>query len=270
MTTPATSYFQPPTQCPECNSTLVTKGEYLICPNSDGCPAQIAGALKRWMDKIGVLHFGDALIDMLCESGKVETIADLYTLDPKEVAQMGMGGRQVGGTATKAFNNLHANKTIPLHIFVGALGIPLIGRSMAKMIVDAGFDSLNKMSKAKVADIAGIAGMGQIKAEAFCDGFWDLLDKGIITGLLKHITVATKAVGAFTGKSVCLTGFRDKQMEAAVEAAGGTMKSSVSKDLTYLVALDKTSSSGKAEQARKYGVEVISPDEMWDRLGGKP
>lgn len=28
--------------------------------------------------------------------------------------------------------------------------------------------------------------------------------------------------------------------------------------------------AGKAEQARKYGTEVIGIDEMWDRLGGKP
>lgn len=270
MTQAAREYFHTPTHCPECNELLVRDGAYLRCTNGDACPAQIAGAVKRWISKIGVLHFGDALVDMLCETGKVETIADLYKLDPKEVAQMGMGGRQVGGTAGKAFKNLHDAKTIPLHVFVGSLGIELIGRSMAKTIVDAGFDSLNKMSKAKVPDIAAIPGVGATKAEAFCDGIWDLLDRGTITGLMAHITIAAKATGVMSGKSVCFTGFRDKQLEAEVEAQGGTIKSSVSKDLTILVAKEPSSTSGKAEQARKYGTEVIGIDEMWDLLGGKP
>lgn len=256
--------------CPECNTLLVREGAYLRCPNSDSCPAQIAGAVKRWIAKIGVLHFGTSLIDLLCESGKVETIADLYTLDPADVASMGMGGRQVGGTADKAFKNLHANKTIPLHVFVGSLGIELIGRSMAKTIADAGFDSLNKMSKAKPADIAAIPGVGQTKADAFCEGFWELLDRGTITGLLKHIKVADKAVGVLTGQSICMTGFRDKQMDCQVEALGGTIKSSVSKGLTYLVCKDPSSTSGKAQQARALGTTIVSIDEMWDLLGGKP
>lgn len=269
MTT-ARQYIQIPTVCPECSTPLITDGEYLRCTNGDACPAQIAGAVKRWISKIGVLHFGDALIDMLCEAGKVETIADLYKLDPKDVAQMGMGGRQVGGTATKAFNNLHAARTMPLHVFVGSLGIELIGRSMAKTIVDAGFDTLNKMSKATVAQIAAIPGVGQTKAEAFCDGFWDLLDRGTITGLMQFITIADKATGSLTGKSICMTGFRDKQMDCQVEALGGTIKSSVGKGLTYLVCKDPSSTSGKAQQARALGVTIVSIDEMWDLLGGKP
>ena len=260
-------YFLAPTHCPECNETLVRDGAYLRCTNGDACPAQIAGAVKRWISKIGVLHFGDALIDLLCESGKVETIADLYKLDPKDVAQMGMGGRQVGGTATKAFNNLHAARTLPLHVFVGSLGIEHIGRSMAQTIVDAGFDSLNKMSKARITDIAAIPGVGQTKAEAFVEGFWDLLDRGTITGLMQFITIANKATGAFTGKSVCFTGFRDKTLEAEVEAQGGTIKSSVGKGLTLLVSKDPNSTSGKAQDAAKHGVEVIGIDELKTRLG---
>jgi DNA ligase (NAD+) len=263
--------FHTPTVCPDCGTPVVNDGAYLVCPNGESCPAQISGAIKRWLTKIGVKHFGDALVDLLCETGKVERIADLYRLDPNEVAAMEFPDcRKVGGTADKAFRNLHAATTMPLHVFVGSLGIPLIGRSMAKTLVDGGLDSLNAMSKAKVADVAAIPGVGQTKAEAFCDGFWDLLDRGIITALLAHVTIAAKAVGTFTGKSICMTGFRDAQMEQAIEAQGGSIKGSVSKDLTILVTKDPTSNSGKAQKARQYGTEIIGIDEMWDRLGGRP
>lgn len=260
--------FTLPAHCPECHTPTRREGAYLVCPNGDACPAQATGAIKRWLSKIEVKHFGDALVELLVETGKVETIADLYTLDPAVIASLeDMNGRRLGGTATKAFNNLHAQKTLPLHVFVGSLGIPLIGRTMAKTIVDGGYDSLNKMSKAKPGEVAAIPGVGQTKAEAFCDGFWDLLDRGVITGLLVHITIAGKATGAFSGKSVCMTGFRDAKMAAAIEAQGGTLKSSVSKGLDFLVALDPNGVSGKLDKARSYGTRVVGVDFMWKLLG---
>ena len=260
-----------PTACPDCSTAVVRDGAYLVCPNGESCPAQISGAIKRWIAKVGVKHFGTKLIDLLCETGKVERIGDLYKLDPAEVAAMEFPDcRKVGGTADKAFRNLHGATTMPLHVFIGSLGIPLIGRSMAKTIVDAGYDSLNLISKARVADIAAIPGVGNTKAEAFVDGYWDLLDRGVITSLLPHITIAAKATGPFDGKTVCFTGVRDKVCEATIEGQGGTLKSGVSKGLTILVAKDPKGTSGKLAKARKYGTEIIDIDEMWDRLGGRP
>jgi len=271
MTAVAKIYLKAPTACPECGTAVIRVGAYLVCPNDETCPAQISGAIKRWIAKIGVKHFGTSLIDLLCETGKVERIADIYRLDPDDVASMEFSDcRRVGGVAAKAFKNLHAATTMPLHVFIGSLGIPLVGRSTAKTIVDAGYDSLNSMSKAKIADVARIPGMGQGRAEAFVDGFWDLLDRGVITSLRAHITIAAKATGAFSDKSICMTGFRDAQMAAAIESQGGTVKSGVSKGLDILVAKDHTSQSGKAQKARQYGTEVIGIDEMWDRLGGRP
>lgn len=267
----AREYFAIPTKCPECGSPLEMNGEYLLCTGKEQCPAQVSGAVKRWISKLGILHFGDALIDLLCESGRVNTIADLYRLDAKDVALMDMGGRRVGGTADKAFSNLHKRMAIPLHDFVGSLGIPLIGRSMAKTIIDAGFGSLMLMSRAKVSEIAAIPGMGETKAIAFCDGFWDLLDKNIIQDLLAvGVTIERPKDGALKGMSFCMTGFRDNALEAALEAAGGALKSSVGKNLSVLVCKDPNSNSDKMKKARGYGVEVIGIDEAWARFGGKP
>jgi len=263
--------FKTPTACPVCGSPVVMKGEYLLCTGKDQCPAQVSGAIKRWIAKLGVKHFGTSLIDLLCESGRVETIADIYRLDEKDVALMDMGGRRVGGTANKAFRNLRGKTDLPLHVFVGSLGIELIGRSMAKTIVDAGFDSLKAMSHVTPTQIAAIPGVGSTKADAFCDGFWDLLDRGTITDLLGvGITIQKQVDGPLKGKTFCMTGFRDPDMATTIEAQGGTLKSGVSKGLTTLVTKDATSTSGKAEKARKYGTEVIDIDTMWNRLGGRP
>lgn len=71
---------------------------------------------------------------------------------------------------------------------------------------------------------------------------------------------------ALEGRTVCMTGFRDRGMEEAVVAAGGMVASGVSKHLGFLVAADPDSGSGKASKARSYGVPVIGIDEMNEML----
>jgi len=263
--------FGIPEKCPVCSGAVARDGEYLVCTNKVDCPAQVSGTIRRWIQKIGVLHFGEALIDLLCESGRINTIADLYRLDAKDVALMDMGGRRVGGTADKAFRNLRNKMTLPLHTFVGSLGIPNVGRTTVQAIVQGGFDSLAKMSKATPAQIAAIPGIGQATAEAFCDGFWERLDSGLIVDLLGvGLRIEKPKTGTLSGQTFCVTGFRDAALDAAIEAQGGTMKTSVSKGLTVLIVKDASSNSGKAQTARRYGTEVVGIDEMWNRLGGKP
>jgi len=303
-----------PTQCPSCQGALVRDGEYLVC-RSEECPAQATGAIRRWVKKLGVLHVGETLIDAMVDAfpftlteevfevtfgvkkDDVKTlpaadqerirnapmdIADLYNLDLDEVASLELSGRRVGGSADKALRNLNAKKTLPLHVLIGSLGIPLIGRSMAKVVVDAGYTTLNLLFKAKVhvpivtrgktlPAVASIPGMGDTKALAFVTGF--AAKAGLIVKLRAtqdlggaDITIQDIS-GPLLGMTFCLTGTREPALLDAIEKAGGTMKGSVSKKLSYLIALDPDSTSGKAKKAKQYGVKVIGLDEAYKLAG---
>ena len=128
---------------------------------------------------------------------------------------------------------------------------------------DRPFAAFGRRRRRRPLEVRPVALMAQ-------SGLGDLLDRGVITSLMAHITIAAKATGAFSGKSVCMTGFRDATMVTAIESQGGTVKSSVSKGLDILVLKDPQSTSGKAEKARKYGTKLVGIDDMWNRLGGKP
>lgn len=261
--------FHEPVDCPSCSHPLHMKGEYLVCPNEDQCPAQSVGKVRRWIKKIGVLHFGDRLIEAVCEAGMVNSLSDLYTLDADKVSDLMLDGRRVGGAASRALASLHEHKELPLATFVGSLGIDLCGRSMVQMLVDAGLTSLNDLASASEADLAAVPGFGDVKAQAFRAGF-DRRRHEMVGLLANGITITAPAAktgdGPLSGTSVCFTGVRDKALEAEIVAAGGEIKSGVSKNLTVLVCKDPNSTSGKAKKARNLGVEIIGLDAMRQRV----
>jgi len=260
----STKPLEPPTVCPVCGEKLLMNGEYLVCTN-DECEAQVIGMLKRWVSKLEIKHLGEAILTMLIEDGHIEDIADLYTVDPVKVSVMTMNGRMVGASADRGFQNLHAKKSLPVHVLVGALGIPLIGRSMAQIIYDAGYDTIQKMFLAEVPEIAAISGVGRTKAESFCKGMTKKI--GLISKLLQ-VGVSIKVTkGPLKGKTFCVTGFRDSALSDAIEAAGGTMKSGVSKGLDYLIVQDVNSTSGKAKKAKTYGTAIIGIDDAKKMAG---
>lgn len=268
----ATGRFLRPVDCPHCTTRLETVGEYLLCPNSDGCPAQTIGAMRRWIKKVGVLHFGDALLTAVVEEGLASNIGDLYALTAAEVGNLMLDGRRVGGAADRALASLHSHKELDLATFVGSLGIDLCGRRMVKKLVDAGFTDLSALASAPVAKLAAVPGFGEGKAKAFRAGF-DARRNAII-GILAngvkikpHVAPTVSAGGSLSGVSVCFTGVRDKALEAAIVAAGGVIKSGVSKNLSVLVSKDINSTSGKTQKARGYGVEIITLSEMRTRAG---
>jgi len=251
----------PPQVCPSCGGKTVRVGEYIICPHAGTCPAQQVGAVKRWVRKLDIKDLGEAVIEAALTEGLIKNIADLYRVSPVQWGALTMSGRRVGeSTGTKIVKNLTDKRKISLGNLVGSLGIDLCGQTVCNMIVDAGYDTLEKMEDATVADLAAIPGMGDAKAEAFVDGF--KRRTALIQRLLANgVEIKAKAVGNLTGKSFCFTGIRDKAFETEIQDAGGTIKSSVGKSLTYLVAKDPKSTSGKAQKARDLGVQVLSLEE---------
>jgi len=244
-------------------------GEYLVCRNED-CSAQILGGVTRWLGKTGVLHFGGSMAEAAIDAGLIESLGDLYRVTEDQLADLDMEGRKVGGAARRAYASIHENKSMLLETFVGSLGIDLIGRRMVQMLVDAGFDSLEKLDSASLAELAAVPGFGGTKADAFKKGFeakkdvmMDLLAAGVT---LKTAEVKTPTGSKMVGVSVCFTGVRDATLEAAIIEQGGEIKSGVSKGLTILVCKDPGSSSAKSQKARELGTEVVSLQDMWARV----
>lgn len=257
----------PPEQCPVCQSPLKTEGEYLVC-GFDGCRARVEGRIRNWIDAIGALEWGDKLIAQLVNAGIVKKPVDLYRLEAKDIAALERRGDK---SAAKCLAELRAKLPLSLSTFLAALGIDGFAEQSARLLVRSGLTSLDSILRATEDELAAIAGLGAIKAQRIVSGLSarkseieELVAAGIVT------TEEHPVEGPLSNKTFCFTGAQSRprtELVKLVEAAGGRVLSSVSKDLTHLVIADPNSTSSKAEKARKLGTKLISEDELMNMLG---
>jgi DNA ligase (NAD+) len=247
---------EPPAACARCDTPVARDGEYLVCPN-ETCPARMQGRIKVWIKQLGLLEWGEKTVETLFAEGLVKEPADLYRLQVEDVIQLhGYGA----STAKKLLDPLHAAKKIPLPTFIAALGISAVSRETGKLLVRAGYDSLEKLDQATPEALAEVEGLGAIKAEKIKSGLDLRRDEIRRLAELGVEPVPPEDGGPLEGLSFCFSGAHArprKELAALVENHGGTVRSGVAKGLSYLVLADPGSTSAKAEKARRYGTEIV-------------
>jgi NAD-dependent DNA ligase len=125
----------------------------------------------------------------------------------------------------------------------------------------------------KIKKISEIKGMAIKTAEAFVakiDDFEDFLMETDMYYKLFEFQNAHKNKGAdaevvgvntahpLYGKTIVMTGFRNKELEDKLKSVGAKIGTSVSKNTYLVVAKDKNDETGKVLEAKKMGVNVIS------------
>lgn len=255
---------QPPAACPVCAAPLSTEGEYLLCRNS-ACRALIEGRIENWIAAIGALEWGDRLIAQVVEAGLVREPLDLYKLTVKDIADLERRGEKI---AKKCLEQLQSRLPLTLPVFLTALGIEGFALQTARLIVSAGYGTIEQVLAAREDDLAAIPGLGAIKAAGIVRGLRARKDE--IGRLLEAgiVPVTTEAGGPLAGLTFCFTGAAARsrgELTQLVESNGGRVLNTVTKELGYLVIADVASTSSKAVKARKYGTKLITEEDL-DRL----
>ena len=257
--------FETPTNCPVCGTAVIQTGEYVQCPNTYGCPAQLAGSIHNWIGELNILEWGTSVVEKLVESGKVKNVADLYKLTIDDLTSLDRMGKK---SAKKCYDNLWEANEIPLEVFLGGLSIPLIGQSTIKLIMAAGCDSLEKIGQLEAKHFEMVSGIGPARAASLANGLKEK-QQLILDILAAGIKIKDKVVGKLSGLSFVYTGTMVNKravLEKMAQDAGGTIKSSVSKELTYLVCNETDSTSNKMTNAKKLGIKVITEDQFLEML----
>jgi DNA ligase (NAD+) len=254
--------FSIPDFCPACSSPTVIQGDFLYC-KSKHCSAKLPKAVKVWVDRLGLLYWGDALIEALTNDSRITDIHELYDLSVDDLANYCSGMK----VAQKCYDTLHASKTVPLELLLSAVNIPNFGIATATDIVQAGFDTVERILDITFDELTSVPNVGEITARQILDGLNE--KRGTITNLSKVLTIQGPVQGSLQNIRICITGelwAPRAAVQKLILEAGGIVQNSVSKTTTYLVC-DAESGTSKLRKARKLGVEVINGASLRGKLG---
>ena len=299
---PDSQVFEMPATCPECGSPVVREeGEVAYRCISLDCPAQIKERLLHWVsrDCMDVDGVGEELVDKLVEAGLVHDVADYYLLTVDDVAGLDTGrfyttttkGSKTSAphkagdpipvghkTAQKVIDELAKSRQQPLSRVLNALGIRLVGKSVAILLAEH-FLSMEAIVLANEEEIAAIEGIGP-KIAASVKSFLAVpenlqvidrlrqegirMDEDLSAGAAQAAEEAgldarLAAAKPLEGFTFVLTGTLENRTRTeagdALKALGAKVTGSVSSKTSYVVA--GPGAGSKLTRAQSLGVPVL-------------
>ncbi|MGE3245549.1 MAG: NAD-dependent DNA ligase LigA [Beijerinckiaceae bacterium] len=283
-----------PEVCPVCGSAAVrevdAKGELDAVRRCTGgliCEAQAVERLKHFASRnaFDIEGLGDKQIELFYEKGLVRSPADIFTLEARNAESLtkienfeGFGQTSV----RNLFAAIDARRTIELNRFIFALGIRHVGETNARRLarhfgsfealLAAGATAGEEDSPAR-EELVNIDGIGKVVAEAVAEFFGEQHNIDAVTALLAEVTVmpmeAVAEASPVSGKTVVFTGSLERmtreEAKAMAERLGAKVSGSVSKKTDLVVA--GPGAGSKLAKAEEFGVEVISEDDWFTRVG---
>ena len=262
--------FEYITHCPECGTELVRdEGEAKhFCPNSKGCKPQIIGRIVHFVGRkaMNIDGLGGETIELLWENGMLHNIADIYHLDPIQLASLPRLGEK---SAANIVEGVRLSAEVPFERVLFALGIRYVGETTAKYLASH-FRTLDAIANATTEELSEAEEVGAKIAVAIKEYFADEDNRKIVdalrdAGLQFEVKDKVQTSNALLGKSVVISGkfvgrSRD-DMKALVEEHGGRNLAAVSANVDFIVA-GENMGPAKRQKAEKLGVTILTEEEF--------
>lgn len=285
-----------PATCPSCGARVVREtGEVAVrCPNRS-CPAQVVESIKHFVSRpaMDIEGLGEETVELLHERGLLRDVADIYALrrehfvrleGDKVVALPGFGGKRVrderGGwtlaetrRADKLLAAIEESKQRPFARVVFALGIRHVGAVTARALVER-FPSIEALQAATFEELTQVPGVGEVVAESVRHFFSEPHNLETVArlkaaGVRMAEEAPAVAAGPLAGLTFVLTGrlagMTRAEARERIEAAGGRVSDSVSRETDYVVVGEDPGS--KLRRAQELGVTVIDEARLLSLLG---
>ena len=271
--------------CPECGTTLVRReGEVVhYCPNESGCAPQLIGKIEHFIGRkaMNIDSLGSETISGLYQKGMINNYADLYSLTYENLIGLELETyNEKKDQLTKRslqeksvvniLQGIEASKQVPFERVLFALGIRMVGETVAKKLARH-FLTLEKLASANKEEIATIYEIGDKIADQVVKFFADQQNIEVIkklkTASIKlemEDELGVERSSILEGKSFVVSGTftisRD-ELKHLIEINGGRNIGSISKSLNYLIAGDKMGPE-KLKKATTFNVPIITEEEF--------
>ena len=257
----STGVWSMPDRCPCCNSItsrLINKVA-TVC-TSRMCKDQVFARLEHAVKKqsLDIDGCGEHSIRIMVDHG-LNNLSDLFADD---LSFMG------DAASKRVASGLKKAKTAPLWRKLHALGIDGIGLTTCKELSNR-WNSLPDMldNMEEISMFLGPITFLNFRLYFENDDNVTELEKLVSLGVTFE---DEKKSGPFVGKAFCITGGMltgsREEVAAKIESLGGSVKSSVSKKVHYLV-VGEGAGANKSANAKKLGTLCISEKELYDMMG---
>ncbi len=272
--------YLPPEACPACGGTVEHfEGEVAwYCVNA-ACPAQLVRNVEHFVSRgaMDIVGLGIKIVEKLIETGKVKDVADIFTLTREDILEAvtkkdrKAKAEPPGKIAENLLESINTARGRPLNRLLSALGMRGVGDVMAADLARH-YPDLEALSKATADELQRIEGVGPNIAAAILDWFsreqnQRLMGKLRAAGIwpVNQLSVSSdQSSGPLAGMTFVVTGtlagFSREGIKEFIQARGGKVTDSVSKNTTYLVLGENPGS--KLDKAKNLGVKVIGEEAL--------
>ena len=260
-----------PKVCPYCgHPTEIRKdndSEVLYCTNEQ-CESRLVNRLDHFCGKKGldIKGLSKATLGKFIEWGWVESIEDIYHISEKYrsdfLLKPGFGIKSV----TKILNAIEDSKHTTLDAFISAIGIPLIGRTVAKDLTNyfETYEDFHNAVDDDKYDFSMLDNFGEEMNKSIKN--FDYAEADRISKLLIFETPVVNNIqinNSLTGKTIVITGklttFKNRaELKAVIESHGGKVSDSISGKTDLLINNDVNSTSSKNKAAKARNIPIVS------------
>lgn len=263
--------FNMPQTCPVCGAKVYREdGEAAFRCAGLECGAQIARNIVHFAsrDAMDIEGMGPAMVEKLLENRIISSVADIYEINPEDVANLDKMGKK---SAENLAKSIEKSKDNDLSKLIFALGIRHVGVRNAQILAQH-FKTLDNLIAADREEISSVNEIGEVIAESIVCYFDQTQNKDTVEKLrafgLNFTCKEMRSEGIFTGKTFVLTGtlptMNRNEASKLITDNGGKVSSSVSKKTDYVLAGEEAGS--KLDKANALGISVISEEDFLKML----
>ncbi len=271
---PGTEPWTMPARCPFCDHPIERReGEAVArCTGGFACPSRLREYLFHFASRGGmdIEGLGYKTVDLLLSEGLIADPAGIFTLDYDRLLEFEGGGET---SVENLRNAIEGAKDRPLARLLTALGIPLVGGTVARLLARR-FRSLSRIMDAAEEELADVEGIGPEIARSLREWSAEPENRALVERLgAAGVSLADPEPegvdsGLLEGVTLVITGTLDAMSrdaaKEAVEDRGGKVTGSVSGRTSALVA--GASPGSKLAKAESLGVPVLDEAAFLDLL----
>jgi DNA ligase (NAD+) len=260
--------FHIPTSCPVCGAQVVMSEDkkQARCPNVN-CPAQLRERLTHFAarEAMGIEGRGEKRAEQLIKAGLVKDLSALYDLTQEDLLSL---ERFAEKSAENLLREIEESKEQTLPRFLYALGIPLVGEHMSRVLAEQ-LRALDDVIEASDESLQQIDEIGPEVAHSIVTFFAEERNRQAIqrmreAGLSLRNPYYEGQEQPLEGLTFVFTGKLDRwtrdEVTHLVEQLGARATSSVSTKTDYVVA--GPGAGSKLDEAKAHDVPIMDEEEF--------